>query len=258
MEPTNGSFADRLRWVLGPRKATAWAKRLQIPAGTRDRMLRAGGIPPTYESLTKIMRTEHVSLNWLLGGEGAPFLLARTASDAETAELLRQHLQEEAWRVHLVIDEHCAALVLHQPAELGAGDASIRYQAIEILAGPVGPAAFDVLQALRYGRIDGVTRLEADEMADLYAGRIGTFALIGDEKFDGLIGPGIDRGVDVSAAIEDLGARHVADGGLEVPDPIQPLARWWPLLEPGEREALQTLLDPFLAHVASRHKGEAN
>ena len=157
-----------------------------------------------------------------------------------------------------MIDEHCAALVLHQPAELGAGDASIRYQAIEILAGPVGPAAFDVLQALRYGRIDGVTRLEADEMADLYAGRIGTFALIGDEKFDGLIGPGIDRGVDVSAAIEDLGARHVADGGLEVPDPIQPLARWWPLLEPGEREALQTLLDPFLAHVASRHKGEAN
>lgn len=231
-----------------------------IPAGTRARMLKDDGIPPTHETLARIMRVENVSLSWLLGADAAPFLVNRTRDDHETAQRLDDLLaDEDSWRVVVLVDGDAAALVLHQPAQIQRGNKVVEYIAMEVIAGPFGERTFDVLKQRRYGRVQAVARIAPHDMRAIYAGQAGSYRILGDAKHDGLIDPAAKGDIDLSQAIDNI-TRHqlrVAESGTGgVPKPLMPLARWWPMLQDAERDAITTLLDPFIDKIANRARDQ--
>jgi len=273
MNPTSGSFASRLRQVIGSRKIDPWAKRLRIAAGTRANMLKGDGVPPHHETLAKIMRVENCSISWLLGANTAPYLVARTIDDAETANLLRQHLIDEPdWRIHLLKSCGLHAWVLHQAAYLYQDGDEIQYTAISVIAGPSGEAVRKLLINWSEGRISGTTDVDTETMRHVYGGQLGTFHLFGDGDHSGLLRAEVGDAPSVADLLPEHAppapevmhvypATRIAepDNALSVsPRIARELASLWPVFQENEREAVSTLLDPFLERVAKRHKTNAN
>lgn len=256
--PHKGTFAERIRFLVADRAVTRWAEFLGIPAGTRSRMLKGEGIPPTYETLARIMRVEGVSLSWLLGADVAPYMVWRTLSDAETAGRLFQVLEDEPdWKIELLTDGERAAVVLHQPAEIDHKSIAIPYVTVEVVAGPFGEESIRQVIKANGGFVQQICRVTSAVMRDIYAGMLGTYQLVGDAKRRGLVDIAKDGVVDIEKNLDNL-SRHrlrVAESLPpygEIPKPIAPLARWWPLLSDAERNAITTLLDPVLENAARR------
>lgn len=256
--PVFGTFAERIRFVAAGRRMKPWTDALAIPAGTRARMLKDEGIPPTYEMLVRLMRVEAVSLSWLLGATVAPYLVNRTLDDAETGERLEQLLRDEmSWRVTVLMDGNRAALLLHQPAAIDVKARTIDYTAIELIAGPVGERAMAQLRDDQ-GRVVEVVRVPQQRMREIYSGLLGTFQFFGNEKHPGLL----KRKGIYSDKVNSLEAHNlrVAEGIPEsddVPRALAPIARWWPLLTDAERDAITTLLDPVIEKAARRQRAPA-
>lgn len=228
-------------------------------------MLKGEGVPPTYPTLTKIMRAENCSISWLLGADGPPYLVTRTVDDAETAEILRQHLADETgWCIHLLKTEGLCAWVLHQPAWIDADKESIAYTAVSVIAGPSGALARQSVLDLRAGYVNGYMQIPVDRMRRLYAGQLGTFHLFGDASKPGWICSDPTHQVHVDQSLPEAAPgpeSRVAEseGSLYIaPRVARELAVLWPVFQENERAAVTTLLEPFLDRVVARHKAAAN
>lgn len=263
MNPTNGGFAERLRHVIAGRKIDPWARKLRIPAGTRARMLKGQGVPPTHETLARLMRVENCSISWLLGASTPPYLVARTIDDLDTAEQLQQHLGDSSgWQTHLLMADGLQAWVLHQPATLDRDGEPIDYTAVRVIAGPSGPRTSGVIIREGGGLVGGAQTISGDFMRRVYGGEMGTFQLFGDGATPGLIGRQtmepvhVDRIAPMASAQERVAEQPSSTYGRA--RIARELAEIWPILQDNERAAINTLLDPFLDQVAARRRGDDN
>ena len=250
MPPTDlTTFLGRLNWLLAGRKLTPWATQLGMSGSTIARL--GEGVPPKHESLVKILRTENVSLSWLLDGKGAPFHVLRTDSDLDTLMALDEELNDPGWKVAWLHGEIQHALVLFQPAVIENSRDSLDYIAISVISGPVGAAVKDKLRAMEM-RLATSAAVNDNTLALLHAGLLGTRHLLGD----GLQPGGL---VDLARAPQ-LPKRETRDFlRLTERDPpeysgMPPVHRVWNLMTAAEREALKIVLAPFLDGIARRVK----
>jgi len=132
-------FIARLHRVIGDRKPYPWGSSVGLTRGAIHRLLR--GQLPDPERLLPLVRTEGLSLSWLLTGQGTPYVVHVPATDAQGADLVRQLAEEmeapSAWlianreapgSVVAILSEH----VSKAPAE---GD-PYEYEHAELIGGP--------------------------------------------------------------------------------------------------------------------------
>ena len=181
-----GTFADRLEWMLDGRKLTPWAKGIGMGGGSIDAMRGPGGRPPSHEYLTRIRHVENVSISWLLGARVPPFLRIVTNTDAETAEALTAHLQDEAWSVALFTDGEATAWLLHQEGALDNEKGEIRYRIITVIVGPSGAETARTLANHGHRVLQHIQQLSAEQLRAIGRGQVGTWRFFGDDKTPGL------------------------------------------------------------------------
>lgn len=252
-------FKSRLQLILGPRKKTPWATAMQIPSGTMTRMF-GEGIPPTYETLAKVMRTENVSLSWLLGGDCPPYLYSSTPDDAVTAQELAARLDDEAsWVLHVISDGAICVFALTQPASIEERKGSIPYNAVEIIAGPIGKRTAATLAKLPDARVGHLVKVTDQQIRNFYSTGIGTFQLLGDADTEGLLPRHYPREQKAFAGDMELSSWLI--GGLHVsaaprpeylPPTLDRITRAWGKFNDEEQRALSIIMDPLLAIVETR------
>ena len=169
------TFKQRLQQVLAGRALTAWGRNNGLSGGTISRI--SGDQVPGHQILNLIHKIENVSLDWLVHGHGAPFLVHEELADSRAAEYLRQLLDERDWRLTVLSDGSLAAVVATQPAQLEFKGKPIDYTACEVLTGTLGPL---VLQLLNEQPRLHCQRVDRQAMADLYTGRLGAWLLAGE------------------------------------------------------------------------------
>lgn len=184
------SFYDRLMFILGrraeEREKHPWGKALGITQSTIGRMTKEQHVP-NAEILTRIARAENASLNWLLSGTGAPFLVVCARSDTEARDLLQQHLTEESgWAIHILTGEAAQAIVLTQPCRMQTDDVEIDYTCVVILSG-AGAKTINAAFAARTRHSVRVLRLTQDQMQRVSTGWMGNLELIGWRHHTGLL-----------------------------------------------------------------------
>ena len=166
-------FLSRINFIIGDRRAYPWGEAIGIGRGVVQRI--RDGVVPGGEALAAITRSENASLSWLLAGTGRPFLVGCCPTDAECADQVDALLEEPGWTVYFITDGQAAVLVLTQPAQFEVRDRPIDYTAVEVLAGPIGPETSARLRAGDHP----VHQVQTSprQVADLAAGRVGTYAL---------------------------------------------------------------------------------
>lgn len=115
------TIQKRLKYIvelLSEGKHTVFAKKCGIPPGSFQAYITGERVPPT-EHLTKIVTVFGINLNWLLVGEGQPFIGERTQGEesAERGKVLTidpvaQLLSEEVERAGITLapDQRTAIL----------------------------------------------------------------------------------------------------------------------------------------------------
>lgn len=200
------------------------------------------------------MRTENVSLSWLLGAAVAPFLRNRTTSDAETARALRMHLEDEAWSVALFTDGFSTAWLLHQPGALVHDKGEIRYRMVTVIAGPSGEETESTLASLGHAVLQHVQRISTTQLEAIAHGLIGTWRLFGDEKTPGLWNPAdAATGITLRDA-QPPGARAVAEDTQlyqAMPAPARAIVDAWDHLAPDRRSALVLVVSGLVTPLPS-------
>lgn len=239
--PSEGSFAERLAWLLQGRKPTTWARELGMGGGTVSKLSGPDASPPAADNLVRICRAENVSLSWLLDGKGEPFHVTRTCSLEETLQVLDDELQDPGWKVVQVYDGHGAALVLHQQVQVeAAGEKPYQYTAVNLIVGPFGQSVFHLLEERRISPRYAIVSQEA--LREIHAGRVGTWRLFGGEKVRGLID------LQTPAVLALMVAEPPRPSYGEYP----PIMTLWPRMTDEERNALRILLTPFLEQIDRR------
>lgn len=84
--PYNTDFSERLRLVLNGRKIYPWATILGASRGAAETM-KKGNIPGP-DILNAIHHREHVSLSWLVSGDGPAFRIYHYACDQSFSECI--------------------------------------------------------------------------------------------------------------------------------------------------------------------------
>lgn len=247
------TFSQRLKLLLGLRKMTPWATELRIPSGTMTRMFQGQGIPPTYETLVRIMRTENVSLSWLLGGDCAPFLVARTVDDDETAELVKAHMEDGFGGEFVVLGGGgLGAILMYDEAEIDHPNGTISYLAVDLIAGPIGSRAAMMLRQAAPAGGPSTRNVGTAAMRDLYAGRLGTYDLLGDDNGDALIFPYKVYREDISPLDLDRKGRIAEIQTEYAATTVQRFAEAWPRMQEAEQDVMTRLLEPFIRDVSQR------
>lgn len=72
-EPEETTIGDRIKFIRGSITQVAFAEEIGIVRSTLQNWEANGGFP-TAECLLKIHKKFKVNLNWLLAGEGKPYL----------------------------------------------------------------------------------------------------------------------------------------------------------------------------------------
>lgn len=180
------NFSERLEFVLAGRKVNPWAKRLNLSSGTASRLKQ--DIVPGQDVLTAIMRTENVSLNWLISGSGKPFMVDSYLDSADFYNQLNNHAKDcPQYRCdYLALAQlNVMFVVLSQPASYEFKGATINYVQVEVLSSP-----FDCDLGHHISPLFTATHemsLEPHLSRSLVSGQLGTYALFGDETRPGIL-----------------------------------------------------------------------
>ncbi len=134
------SFRERLQYIAADRKMTPWLRGYGLGGGTVDDVLNNDHIPKV-DLLVPLARAENASLEWLLRGRGAPFLVTRACNEAEAQQYLTSLGDESGWRGVCYTDGHAHVLVLTQPAEQSVKQKMKPYTALEVVSGAISRLA---------------------------------------------------------------------------------------------------------------------
>lgn len=159
------SFNDRLEFVLDGRKLTPWGKSLGLSNSVLGVMSQ--GTAPGPDHLKVIASAENVSLNFLLTGEGSPFVVNTPPAslDPESEVFL---LSFGGMRAIVTLASAC-----HTFERSGK---AIEFQKLTVFRG----IGFDT------STLDNPRYFQFPAIAELLAGKLSKHALIGKQK-DGLL-----------------------------------------------------------------------
>lgn len=255
--PAAAAFPVRLKLLLGPRRMTPWASALQIPSGTMTRMFREG-IPPTYETLSKMMRTENVSISWLLGAACPAYLYTGAADDDAMAEELEARVADEtSWRVNVLTDGQACAIVLTQPASIeDAKGSRLNYTAVEVICGPCGERTAAVIAIAPPKCAGQLVRISHAQMRQIYQDGVGTFQLLGGQGVPGLL----DAGEPGPFTMDTLATCRAEAGGWNprehsrdgLPHTLERMLQVWSKFTDAERQAIGVVVEPLMALAEHR------
>ncbi len=170
------SFVERLNLVLNDRKQTPWGRSLGFTGGSISSIF--GGRVPGPEILNVIRRVENVNLNWLLTGEGSPYIVEYFQSAHTLSDYVCAMLHEEEWVVHVVSHINTACLVLTQPGAYEFKGKWVDYRIVHVIVGPGDEILKNVLDDYHKG--GGhifVSELSEEQRQDIMSGKIGTYLL---------------------------------------------------------------------------------
>lgn len=240
----NKDFLYRLKNILGNRKKHPWGDAVGLKA-TRVNAIFNGRMPQV-DALERIVRAEHVSLDWLLWGTGNPFRYRASGihNDPESAQLLIKLLETKStnpWAIHLVELKQgpMACLVLLRPETVKYEDATARFVDMEVIP-VVGPA---VLQALE-GHPVQRSIVDMEVFNEIARGRVGAAALF-PEDGKAMLTPQAIR----PAVVAELKARMEASRHLTNDE--EDLLGMYRCLTSDQQSALQVLVDGIV------HTGDA-
>lgn len=181
-------FNNRLQYLLSGRDKHPWGAAIGLNKGTIDGMTRTGSTPGG-ESLRMIHRCENVSLDWLLEGRGAPFIVTAYPPNGEAEQILEEWLQDPTWALTLVTDGARYAVILDQPRIFSVKDGKdlsgepqyrgIPYRKVEILVGAVGPLTMERLRLEAPKRAIRLVEVPSEVLGQLHTGKLGSYKLWG-------------------------------------------------------------------------------
>ncbi|MCU8188322.1 transcriptional regulator [Vibrio vulnificus] len=138
------------------------------------------GHVPGPEFLQAIRRAENVNLNWLLTGEGAPYIVEYFQSADALSDYVSAMLHDEPWVVYVCSHVDTACLVLTQPGAYEFKGKFVDYNVIHVLVGPGDDVLANVLNDHNSdGGAVFVPFMTDNERKDLMAGKTGTYELLG-------------------------------------------------------------------------------
>ncbi len=171
------SFESRLNFILQDRKQTPWGKELGFTGASISHIFSGGRIPGP-EFLYAIRRAENVNLNWLLTGEGNPYIVDYFQSADALCDYVVAMLEDESWQVYVFSDNDTVGLVLSQPGQYEFKGKRIDYTILHILVGPGNDSLIDVLKAHKENGNSVLVPMVTDrEMQLITSGSLGTYQL---------------------------------------------------------------------------------
>lgn len=170
------TFLDRLHWLLGGRKPHPWGAGIGWGTGVIYKTMQ--GVIPGHAYLIALARAENVNLNWILTGEGRPYLVATCRDDEEAADLIKAHLADAAdWSVFVLRSGDRTGIAMTLPGSYGLKGKDYPYTAIEVITGPIGPKTLLALQKHRLNKTAAMVDMSSEEMESLERGELGTWDL---------------------------------------------------------------------------------
>ncbi|AYV20480.1 transcriptional regulator [Vibrio mediterranei] len=172
------NFEERLTFVLKDRKKTPWGNSLGFTSTSISTMFN--GHTPGPEFLSSIRRAENVNLNWLLTGEGSPYIVEYFQTADALSDYVCAMIHDEPWVVYVCSHVDTACLVLTQPGAYEFKGKFVDYNMIHVLVGPGDDVLANVLNDHNSdGGAVFVPLMTDNERKDLMAGKIGTYELLG-------------------------------------------------------------------------------
>lgn len=170
------NFEERLNYVLQDRKQTPWGQSLGFTSTSISSMFK--GHIPGPEFLYAIRRAENVNLNWLLTGEGTPYIADYFQSAEALCDYVVAMLEDESWQVFVFSDNETAGVVLSQPGQYEFKGKRIDYTILHILVGPGNDSLIGVLKThKKNGKSVLIPMLTDKEMQLITSGSLGTYQL---------------------------------------------------------------------------------
>lgn len=170
------SIDARLNFVIKDRKKTPWGKSLGFTSPSITAMFN--GHTPGPEFLNAIRRAENVNLNWLLTGEGQPYIVNSSIDEHHLAELVDTMLTDENWTVYVCDLSSLAVLVFTQPGQYEFKGKWIDYQMLEVHCGPGSEKLAAVLRQHQSSRQIFIAKLHEDAVWNIAMGQTGTYELL--------------------------------------------------------------------------------
>lgn len=171
------NFEERLNCVLQDRKQTPWGQGLGFTSTSISSMFK--GHTPGPEFLHAIRRAENVNLNWLLTGEGAPYIVEYFQSADALTDYLCAMLHEEEWTVYVCSSHGTACLVLTQPGAYEFKNKWIEYRIVHVIVGPSDDMVGNVLIDNHHdGKHIFVPLISEEERHAIITGQVGTYVLL--------------------------------------------------------------------------------
>ena len=174
-------FDQRLSFLIKDRKKTPWGKGLGFTSPSITAMFN--GHIPGPEFLQAIQRAENVNLNWLLMGEGQPYIVHYHQTAEELASSLADLLKDKNLNVHICSIEQRAVLVVAKPEQYTFKTKVIDYLATQTFVGPTSEQLIELLQARATMRPSSVLRakkeLEAQQIDAIAGAKVGTYDMFG-------------------------------------------------------------------------------
>ncbi|HDI3145846.1 TPA: transcriptional regulator [Vibrio cholerae] len=170
-------FEERLTFILNDRKRTPWGSSLGFTSTSISSMF--GGHVPGPEFLQAIRKAENVNLNWLLTGEGSPFVVEHFLSADALSDYLAAMLHEEEWVVYVCSSQGTACLVLTQPGAYEFKNKWIEYRIVHVLVGPSDDIVGNVLIDNHHdGKHIFVPLISEEERQAIITGQVGTYEML--------------------------------------------------------------------------------
>ncbi len=172
------SFEERLSFILQDRKQTPWGKGLGFTGASISHIFSGGRIPGP-EFLQAIRKAENVNLNWLLTGDGSPFVVEYFLSADALSDYLAAMLHEEEWVVHVCSYHDIACIVLTQPGQYEFKGKWIDYRIVHVLVGPGDEVITELLHDYHRGQhAIFVSELTEEQRQAIIHGQVGTYLML--------------------------------------------------------------------------------
>ena len=183
MTPSKRKFIARLQRILGPRKRHSWGAELGFTNNRIHRLFKESEPLPSTEELALIGEAENLSLNWLVYEIGPMYRVQNYHEASEFNFALENLLPEERSILFLVVNQEKCAIIASKGSTYEYKSKPISIRKIHCLIGP-GSSIFQPL--LQEYSIVGI-ELPTDRFKELESGELGTYALFGDRKTQGLL-----------------------------------------------------------------------
>lgn len=171
------NFYHRIEQIRGDRKLTPFLTNAGIK-GSSVGKVKQGGAIPLAEGLIGLRKVENVSINWLLTGEGTPFLLDKYQGGTDFVAALENLLSCQDWKVFLIRLANISTLAFLKASQTEIKEELKDYHALKIVNGPYSDALKRLLNKLeRQNRLQQM-RLTETETDQICNGEIGTYKFV--------------------------------------------------------------------------------